>query len=243
MIDLRFGDCLDIMKSISDTSVDCVICDLPYAQTANHWDVLIPLDKLWVEYKRICKSNAALLFTAKGQFMIDLILSNRDWYRYEWVWNKQKAANFAHVNRRPLMSHEFILVFYNKLPVYNPQMVQGKPYKQNRKDGTVDCVAPGMNRGWKTESDGMRYPKTIIEVENHAQRQTVHPTQKPVALMEYLIKTYTNENEVVLDNCMGSGTTGVACKNLNRSFIGIEKEESFFEIAKSRIENTNIMGL
>lgn len=237
------GDCLDIMQSIPDKSIDCVICDLPYGQTSNKWDIIIPLDKLWKQYTRVCKSNAALLFTAKGQFMIDLILSNRKQYRYEWIWNKQKAANFAHCNKRPLISHEFILVFYDKSPIYNPQMIQGKPYKQIRKEEFANGIAPNMIRKGKSESDGMRYPKTIIEVENHAQRHTIHPTQKPVALMEYLIKTYTNEKDIVLDNCMGSGTTGVACKNLNRSFIGIEKDNNYFNLAKTRIENTNIMNL
>ena len=156
-------------------------------------------------------------------------------YRYEWVWNKNKAANFAHCGYRPLQSHEFVLVFYKKKPTYNPQMVRGKPYKQNRKEESVNGVAPNMKRGWRTESDGMRYPKTVLDVKLEAQCQLVHPTQKPVALMEYLVRTYTNPGDTVMDNAMGSGTTGVACMNLGRKFIGIEQDPKYFAIAKERI--------
>lgn len=231
------GDCLDLLKTIPDNSVNLIFSDLPYGQTANHWDSIIPMDSLWDQYKRIGKENCCYLFTAKSQFLVDVIISNREWYRYEWIWNKNKGANFAHCNKRPLITHEFVLVFYQKLPIYNPQMVEGKPYKQKRKEESINGIAPNMNRGWKTESDGMRYPKSIIEVEGHAQRHVVHPTQKPIALLEYLIKTYTNECDVVLDPTMGSGTTGIACKKLNRNFIGIEKDENYFSIAEKRIND------
>lgn len=229
------GDCLKILPRVPEQYVDLILCDLPYEQTANHWDVCVPLIPLWKQYQRVLKPGGAVLLTAKGQFMIDLILSNRDWYRYELVWDKNKAANFAHCNKRPLISHEYVLVFYDKLPTYNPQMVKGKPYKQNRKEESVNGIAPNMKRGWKTESDGMRYPKSIIRVDGHAQRHVVHPTQKPVALMKWLINTYSNAGDVVLDNCMGSGTTGVACVDTGRKFIGIEQDKKYFDIATSRI--------
>lgn len=231
------GDSLEILPSLEDNSVDLIFSDLPYGQTANHWDSIIPFEPLWEQYKRIGKETCCYLFTAKSQFLIDVILSNREWYRYEWIWNKNKGANFAHCNKRPLITHEFVLVFYKKLPTYNPQMVLGKSYKQYRKPDPVNGIAPNMVSGWSTEFNGMRYPKSIIEVEGHAQCHVVHPTQKPLSLLEYLILTYSNEGDLILDPCMGCGTTGIACSKLNRRFIGIEKDAKYFEISKERIDS------
>ena len=194
---LMQGDCLDLMKNVQPKSVDLVVCDLPYGQTSSSWDIIIPFDKLWASYKRICKKECIFLFTAKGQFMVDLILSNLDWYRYEWVWNKKKSASFATAKKRPLNSHEFVLVF-SRTP--------------------IDA-----------------YPTTVIEVNGHSQRGLVHPTQKPVGLMTLLITKYSNRGNLVLDNCMGSGTTGIAALSSGRNFIGMEKDKKYFEIAKKRI--------
>jgi site-specific DNA-methyltransferase (adenine-specific) len=230
-------DCLEGMKFIPDKSIDMILCDLPYGQTSHRWDCQIPLEKLWEQYERIIKDNGAICLTAKGDFMIDLILSNRKLFRYEWVWDKNKGANFAHVRYRPLNVHEYVLVFYKKTPIYNPQMTEGKPYKQKRLQESIKGIADNLGR-YTTVSNGKRYPKSIIRVEGMAQRHIVHPTQKPLALFEYLIKTYTNEGGVVLDNCMGSGTTAVACIRTNRKFIGFETESKYIEIANKRIEAT-----
>lgn len=228
-------DCLEGMKQIPDKSIDMILCDLPYAQTSNKWDVLIDMDKLWNQYKRIIKDNGCIALTAKGKFMVDLIMTNREMYRYEWVWNKNKGANFAHAKRMPLNVHEYVLIFYKKQPTYNPQMIQGKPYFQKRANDKAVGIADNVERKSGGSKDGLRYPKTIIEVEGMAQRHIVHPTQKPVALFEYLINTYTNENEVVLDNCMGSGTTAVAAMNTNRNFIGFELDKEYYDLAIERI--------
>ena len=231
------GDCLEVMCKIPDNCVNLVLVDLPYAQTLHDWDVLIPFEPLWEQYKRIAKENAAFVFTTKGQFMINLILSNRDWYRYELVWNKGKASNFTHCHNRPLISHEFVIIFYNKLPTYNPQMTQGKAYTHHIPNDIVKGITQGMARSTTTVCDGSRYPKSIIEVTGHSQRGLVHPTQKPLRLMEYLVKMYSNEGDVVLDNCMGSGTTGVAALSCGRKFIGIEKDLEYYKIASKRIHS------
>lgn len=229
------GDCLEIMSNISDKSVDMILCDLPYGQTSNSWDSVIPLDQLWSQYNRIIKDNGAIVLTAKGKFKINLINSNFNDYRYEWIWDKNKGANFAHAKRMPLNVHEYAVVFYKKQPTYNPQMTEGKPYKQIRLQESVKGIADNMGRH-TTVSDGKRYPKSIIRVEGMAQRHIIHPTQKPVALFEYLIKTYSNENEVILDNCMGSGTTAIAAINTSRKWIGVEMESEYVEMANNRIE-------
>lgn len=225
------------MSKIPDKSIDMILCDLPYAQTSNHWDSIIPFDKLWEQYNRVIKENGAIVLTAKGKFLFELVNSNFEDYRYEWVWNKRKGSNFAHIKKMPLNVHEYVVVFYKKLPTYNPQMTEGKPYTQKRKQESVKGIADNLGR-YTTVSNGLRYPKTIIEVDGIAQKDIIHPTQKPVSLFEYLIKTYTNSGETVLDNCIGSGTTAIACINTNRNFIGFEKDVTYYKLANNRIKET-----
>lgn len=227
-------DCLKILPTIADKSIDLVLTDPPYGTTACKWDSIIPLDKLWIELKRIGKENTAFVFTSSQPFTTTLINSNFNEFRYDLVWCKNQGTGFYNANRMPLRSHEDILVFYKKLPVYNPQKTDGKPYKQKR--GSASDVYRGKDL-YITESDGKRFPLSWNLFKKD--KEKLHPTQKPIALMEYLIKTYTNENDTVLDFTMGSGTTGIACKNLNRNFIGIELNKQYFDIAKERIESTN----
>lgn len=232
-VDLKCGDCLEIMKDIPDKSIDMILCDLPYGTTKNKWDSIIDLTELWNGYERIIKDNGAIVLFSQMPFTAELVHSNLKLFKYEWIWQKDNGTGFLNAKKMPLKIHENILVFYKKLPTYNPQMRTGfKPYKC--KQGRHSTNYGAYEQGHITESNGERYPIDIIEFKKD---NGLHPTQKPVALLEYLIKTYTNEKETVLDNCMGSGSTGVACKKLNRNFIGIELDEKYFEIAKERIEN------
>ena len=235
MVNLHLGDCLDILPTLADNSVDMVLVDLPYGTTACKWDSIIPLDKLWEQYNRICKEDGAMVFTAAQPFTTILATSNLDNFRYEWIWEKPQGTNPMNVKVMPLKSHENILVFYRKKPIYNPQMWHSTPYSgfssDTSKIGEVYGSAKSKHRD---NPEGSRYPKTVLKFK---QEKGLHPTQKPVSLMEYLIKTYSNEGETVLDNCMGSGTTGVACVNTNRDFIGIEMDETYFNISKNRINN------
>jgi site-specific DNA-methyltransferase (adenine-specific) len=236
MIDLRLGDCLVVMKSISDKSIDAIICDLPYGTTACKWDSVIPFEPLWVQYKRIIKDNGAIVLTASQPFTTALIASNIENFRHSWVWDKGVAASFALCNKQPMKVHEDILVFSNKLANYYPIMtLKDKPLTVKHNDKKFE-TAPLAKRFDKPITYTHSYPRSILDISTRKeQRGKVHPTQKPLALMEYLVKTYTNQGNTVLDNCMGSGTTGIACKNLNRNFIGIEKDPNYFEIAKNRI--------
>ena len=232
---LKCGDCLEIMKDIPDKSIDMILCDLPYGTTKNKWDSIIPLNELWGGYERIIKDNSVIVLFSQMPFTAELVHSNLKLFRYEWIWEKDNGTGFLNAKKMPLKKHENILVFYKKLPTYNPQMRTGfKPYKC--KQGRHSTNYGLYEQGHITESNGERYPIDIIEFKKDT---GLHPTQKPVALLEYLIKTYTNEGDVVLDNCMGSGSTGVACLNTNRNFIGIELDEKYFEIAKKRIENAS----
>lgn len=241
MVDLKQGDCLELMKDIPDKAVDMILCDLPYGITACKWDSVIPFDDLWAAYKRIIKDNGAIVLFGSEPFSTKLKSSNLSMYRYDWVWDKQRGSNFATARKQPMKSHEIISVFYKHLPIYNPQFWYSKPYrtsekKRNKKieglqDGSVANICTAT-----VSEDGKRYPLSILSFPRDNDR--VHPTQKPVALLEYLIKTYTNAGGIVLDNCMGSGSTGVACVNTNRNFIGFELDERYFEIAKKRIERT-----
>ena len=224
------GDCLELMKDIPDKSIDLILCDLPYGTTQNKWDTVIPFDKLWAQYKRIIKDHGAILLFSQMPFGANLIMSNPKMFRYEWIWEKDNSTGFLQAKKMPLKKHENILVFYKHLPTYNPQMRQGfKPYTMESGRGSSNYNAYSSVR---TENDGTRYPIDMIKFNRD---KGLHPTQKPVALLEYLIKTYTNEGDLVLDNCMGSGSTGVACKNTNREFIGMELDEKYFNIACERI--------
>ena len=231
---LFHGDCLEIMKNIEDESIDMILCDLPYGTTRNKWDSVIPLDSLWKEYKRVAKKNGAIVLFAQTPFDKILGASNLDMLKYEWIWEKSQGTGHLNAKKMPMKSHENILVFYRQLPTYNPQWEWGKSY-------ATTCGIHSTNYGEQkdnvtTVSDGRRYPKDVLRFGRAETDRHLHPTQKPVALLEYLIKTYTNEGNVVLDNCMGSGLTGVACINTNRRFIGIELDENYFKIAKERIE-------
>ena len=231
------GDCLELMKNIPDKSVDMVLCDLPYGTTSkNKWDSIIPFEPLWGGYNRIVKDNGAILLFGQPPFSSRLVVSNIKNFRYEWIWKKSLAQGFLNANKMPLRATENISVFYRKLPIYNPQKVKGQPY--NKGIRKANCTT---NYGDSGETSGInktgdRYPVNLITGSNGNHKHIFHPTQKPVPLLEYLIKTYTNEGETVLDNCMGSGSTGVACVNTNRDFIGIELDEHYFQIAKQRID-------
>lgn len=231
MYEIHNMDCIAAMPSIASGSVDLILCDLPYGTTQNKWDTVIPFDALWAEYLRIVKPNGAIVLTAQAPFDKVLGASNIGMLKYEWIWQKDNGTGFLNAKKAPLKTHENILVFYRKPPTYNPQMRLGfKPYKS--KQGTTSSNYGKMNPESISQSNGERYPVTVLEFN---QERGHHPTQKPVALMEYLIRTYTNEGDVVLDNCMGSGTTGVAAIRANRRFIGIERDEKYFTIAENRI--------
>lgn len=230
MINLYQGDCLEIMKSIPGNSIDMVLCDPPYGTTRNKWDSVINFELMWEQLKRITKDNSGICLFGQQPFSAALIMSNPENFKYEWIWRKPLGTGFLNSKRYPLKDHENILVFSRKPHFYNPQFTDGKPYVAKQ-----GGVGSNYNKGEMTTtvSDGRRYPKTVLEF-NH-EKSKIHPTQKPVALLEYLIKTYTTEGMTVLDFTMGSGSTGVAAKNLNRNFIGIEKDEKYFEVARDRI--------
>jgi len=230
-------DCLEGMKRIPDNSIDMILADLPYGTTACKWDSIIPLDKLWKQYKRIIKDRGAIILTASQPFTTKIISGNMEWFKYEWLWIKDKPSNFMLAKKQPMKYHENILVFYKNQSTYNPQME--KRLEKNKRDNK-----PRLNKNnicdtelYCEESKGNRdviFPKSYQKF-NKERSKEKHPTQKPVALFEYLIKTYTNENEIVLDNVIGSGTTAVACLKTNRKFIGFEKEKEYYNIALKRI--------
>ena len=239
MIDLRFGDCLELMKDIPDGSIDMILCDLPYGTTACKWDTVIPFEPLWEQYRRVAKRNAAIVLTASQPFTSALVMSNVADFKYEWVWHKVQPTGHLLAKRQPMRACESVLVFYRSQPTYLPQMGVGKAIKRTGVRGATESWGKGWAGTPTTPSGTTRFPTTLLTISagRSPNARTVHPTQKPVALMEYLIRTYTNEGETVLDNCMGSGTTGVACINTNRKFIGMEKDKTYFEIAKQRIES------
>ena len=229
------GDCLERMKEIPDGSVDMVLTDPPYGTTACKWDSIIPLEPMWAELKRIIKPNGAIVLFGSEPFSSLLRCSNLKMFKYDWVWEKSKATGFLNSKKQPLRAHETVSVFYSKQPAYNPQKTKGEPYNKGvRKDQTSDDVYGRFNQV-EVKSDGLRFPRSVQYFKTAESEGRFHKTQKPVALMEYLIKTYTNEGETVLDFTMGSGTTGVAALNTGRKFIGIELDEEFFYIASSRI--------
>lgn len=232
------GDCLIEMSKIADKSIDMILCDLPYGTTTCFWDIVIPFNKLWEQYNRIIKDNGAILLFGTEPFSSVLRMSNLKIYKYDLYWKKEKPTNFLQLKRRFGKVTENICVFYKKQCTFNPiktktdKRVTNKP-KQKNNSSIVS--AKGFKNIKPYSDDGTRYPNDILEFNRVPLGKTIHPTQKPVPLLEYLIKTYTNENDVVLDNCMGSGSTGIACINTNRHFIGIEKDDEYFEIAKRRI--------
>jgi site-specific DNA-methyltransferase (adenine-specific) len=249
-INLIKGDCLVEMKNIPDKSVDMILCDLPY-ETLNKgnknttWDVLLPFDKLWEQYNRIIKDNGVIALFGQGMFTAKLMMSNTKLWRYNLIWDKVLSSGFLNAKRMPLRSHEDICIFYKKLPTYNPQMTIGKPLHGKgksymNKELTNNCYGQLNATCDIRKGCTDKFPTSILKFRKPHPSTTLHPTQKSHELCEWLIKTYTNEGDLVLDNCMGSGSTGVACVNTNRSFIGIELDENYFNIAKERIENNII---
>jgi len=234
-------DCLVGMKSISDKTIDMILTDLPYGTTQNKWDSVIPFDRLWEQYGRVIKNNGAIVLFCQQPFTTKLIESNLEMFRYEWIWDKILTTGFLNANRMPLRVHEDIAVFYKELPKYNPQYEVGKP---SHSKGTAHKNKDVRNCNYgryesidEKEDSTKKCPRTIIRFQKPHPSISVHPTQKPVELCEYLIRTYTDLGDVVLDSCMGSGTTGIACVNTERNFIGFETSEDYFEIAKKRIKD------
>jgi site-specific DNA-methyltransferase (adenine-specific) len=240
---LMKGDCLERMKEIDSGSVDAIICDPPYNTTSCSWDLQIPFEAMWFELKRIIKPNRAIVLFGSQPFTSILITSNLKMFKYEWIWEKSKSGSAFTAKYRPVNKHENILVFGKGTLLYKPVLTEGTPYSRNHdvSECDVNNHGIGFNRKVvKTENNGFRYPITVQKFQQKWRRQDqIHPTQKPVELMEYLIKTYTNENETVLDFTMGSGTTGVACVNTNRKFIGIEMDDNYFDIGTKRILEEN----
>lgn len=241
MYKLLHGDCIELMANIPDKSIDMILCDLPYQRTQNQWDIMIPIDKLWEQYNRIVKDNGCIALFADGMFMAELMMSNKKMWKYNLIWEKTQPTGFLNAKKMPLRSHEEICIFYNKPPTYNPQKTSGHTRKISKAEHKVGCKSTTDygEHGLTTYDSTERYPKSVWKFAKDIQKSALHPTQKPVALLEELIKTYTNEGDLVLDNCMGSGSTGVACLNTDRDFIGIELDEEYFKIAKNRIENIN----
>lgn len=238
-VELVHGDCLDVMKDIPSASIDMILADPPYGTTACKWDSAIPFEPMWRHLNRVIKSNGAIVLFGMQPFTSALIMSNIRMFKYAYVWEKTKPTGFLDAKTRPLNNYEDICVFYNKQPTYNPQMIEtGRPFKRklvHTKRGNSECY--NEQRDFETVKTGERYPTRIIKFSSVHGGNSVHPTQKPVTLMEYLINTYTNAGETVLDFTMGSGTTGVACVNIGRNFVGIEKELKYFSIANERIES------
>ena len=244
------GDCLEVMRDIADKSIDCIICDLPYGITACKWDIVIPFEPLWEQYKRIIKPNGAIALFGSQPFTSALVMSNPNWFKYEWIWEKQQGTNFGNSNYAPMKVHENIIVFGqfpcsptpSKSKNYNPQFLDGEPYKIERKarrDSSVYRHSNGhnssiLNTPSPIDNNGYRYPRSVIKF---TKKQGYHPNSKSVELIEYLIKTYTQENELILDNTAGSGTLAIAAINTNRRYICIEKDEHYFEVMRNRIAN------
>ena len=231
------GDCLEVMKLIDDKSIDMILCDLPYGTTACKWDTIIPFEPLWEQYERIIKDKGAIVLTASQPFTSVLVMSNLKWFKYEWIWGKDKSANIAVLKYQPAKIHENILIFSRLSHKYFPQMEKRLEENKRKNKPRMNRVGIQGNKSFYVEhsrgADDLKYP-TSVKFFN-VQRRGVHPTQKPVVLYEYLIKTYTNNGDIVLDNCAGSGTAGVACMNLNRNYILIEKKRKYVEIIKQRL--------
>ena len=239
--EILLGDCLELMKDIPDGSIDMILADLPYGTTACKWDTIIPFDKLWEQYERIIKPNGAIVLTASQPFTSALVMSNTKMFKYEWIWEKSKASNFLLAKKQPLKAHESILVFSKETPNYYPIMEQGKPFKgegRSKKGSKWDGVNEVPNATFRNDNEGTRYPRSVkyfVTAESE-KIGALHPSMKPQLLFEYLIKTYTQDGELVLDNTAGSGTTAIACLNTNRNYICMEKEKSYFDIGAERIK-------
>ena len=237
-LELYQGNCLELMSDIADNSIDCIICDLPYGTTSCSWDIIIPLDKLWEQYNRIIKDNGVIILFGQEPFSSLVRLSNLKDYKYDIYWEKERLTNINQVKRRVGKTVETISVFYKKQCTYNPQMIKyDGPLRSNKvKNGTLGKLTDtNEKKVFEYHDTGYRYPTQVWRFKRDCLKSNLHPTQKPLALVEELVKTFTNEGDLVLDNTMGSGTTGLACKNLNRNFIGIEMNEEYFKIAKERI--------
>lgn len=235
---LMNADCLQAMCVIPDGSVDLILCDLPYGTTRNKWDSVIPFEPLWAEYWRVLKTNGAVVLTAAQPFTSALVMSQPRAFKYQWVWEKSKVTGVLNAKKQPLRNHEDVMVFYRQQPTYSPQGVEACSiragtgrFSSGKSSGNYGAISETADGTY--EQTQTNYPRSVLKIASEG--KTVHPTQKPVALMEYLIRTYTDEGETVLDNCMGSGTTGVACKNTGRNFIGIERDPEYFRIASDRI--------
>jgi len=233
-------DCLEGMKLIPDGSIDMILCDLPYGTTQNKWDIVIPLERLWEEYNRIIKDDGAIVLTGQGGFSAKLILSNEKYYKYSLVWEKDNITGHLNAKKQPLRKHEDIMVFYKKQCTYNPQFTQGTPYQYSHYKYETSSSNYGEQKGvGQIINDGRRYPTSIVKINKISpkKKKILHPTQKPVELFEWLIKTYSNKGDIILDNCMGSGTTAVAALKNDRKFIGFETEFKYIEIANMRLES------
>lgn len=237
MIDLQHGDCLELMNNIPSKTIDMILCDLPYGTTQNKWDCIINLELLWEQYCRIIKDDGCIALFAQCPFDKILGNSNLKMLKYEWIIEKTKATGHLNAKKAPMKAHENILIFYKKMPTYHPQMTEGHTPTHSYTKHTTDGNCYGKTKiGISGGGNTSRYPRDVITFKWDTQKSSLHPTQKPVALLEYFIKTYTNDGDIVLDNCMGSGTTGIACVRNNRNFIGMEIEEKYYNIAKNRIE-------
>ncbi len=243
---IYLGDCLEVMNQIDDKSIDMICVDPPYNMTKNHWDLLIPIDKLWQQYERVIKDNGAIIVFGQDKFTAKMMLSNTKIHRYNLIWDKVLTSGFLNANKMPLRSHEDIMVFYKKAPTYNPQKTKGKKNhskgavkkNQNNNYGDFEFVDNAEILG------DLKHPKSIISFEKPHPSVSLHPTEKPVSLFEYLIKTFSNEGDIVLDSCGGVMTTAVACDNTSRNWICIEKEEKYCVVGKNRVnENREILGL
>lgn len=232
------GDTIDEMSKLPSKSIDMILCDLPYGTTQCKWDSIIPFDKLWEQYSRIIKDDGAIVLTASHPFTANLVMSNPKLFRYSLVWEKSKSTGYLNSKKMPMRSHEDILVFYKNLPTYNPQMVEGEPYDKGKAHRPTDVYREQKGEIHVKNDTGKRYPRSVQYFKTaESEGKVYHPTQKPISLMEWLIKTYTNENEIVLDNTMGVGTTAIACIRTNRRYVGIDISEEYVKIANLRITN------
>ena len=236
--EIYLGDCLELMpKHVDDKSIDMIFCDLPYGTTQNKWDSVIPLDKLWSEYQRVIKDNGVIVLTAAQPFTSALVMNNIKLFKYEWIWKKTKCSGHLNAKKMPLRQHESVLIFYKKLPTYNPQgLIDGYFNNSRPAQGSGIVKNYGKERYTKQISKKGNYPKTIQEFANPSGAGHLHPTQKPLSLIEYMIRTYTNEGDLILDNTCGSGTTGLGAKNLNRNYIMMEQDPKYYEIACKRAQ-------